>query len=65
LVRAKNWGVHAELPAEIALEPALAREIVRRFKLAAPVVDALNGAILKGSEGMEKNRSTLGRKPLF
>ena len=65
LVRAKNWGVRTELPAEIALEPALAREIIRRFKLAAPVVDALNGAILKGNGGMEKDRSTLGRKPLF
>ena len=34
------------MPAELALQPQFAREIVRRMKLAAPVVDALNGAIL-------------------
>jgi uncharacterized protein (TIGR02453 family) len=65
LVRAKNWGVRASLPAELALEPTLAREIVRRFKLAAPVVDALNGAILKGGDASMGERSMLGRKPLF
>ena len=48
LLRAKNWGVRANLPAELALEPTFAREIVRRMRLAAPVVDALNGAILAG-----------------
>jgi len=48
LLRAKNWGVRASLPAELALEPTLAREIVRRMRLAAPVVDALNGAVLAG-----------------
>jgi len=48
LLRAKNWGVRASLPAELALQPTLAREIVRRMRLAAPVVDALNGAILAG-----------------
>ena len=36
------------MPAELALQPTLAREIVRRMRLAAPVVDALNGAILAG-----------------
>jgi len=48
LLRAKNWGVRASLPAELALEPTLSREIVRRMRLAAPVVDALNGAVLAG-----------------
>jgi hypothetical protein len=33
---------------ELALQPQFAREIVRRMKLAAPVVDALNEAILAG-----------------
>ena len=64
-VRAKNWGVRASLPAELALEPKLAREIVRRFKLAAPVVEALNGAILKGGDASMRERSMVGRKPLF
>ena len=46
LVRAKNWGIHASLPAELALDPSLAKEIVRRFRLATPLVDMLNAAIL-------------------
>ena len=45
LLRAKNWGVRCALPAEAALRPQFAREIVRRMRLAAPVVEALNGAI--------------------
>jgi uncharacterized protein (TIGR02453 family) len=50
LVRAKNWGVRVSLPAELALEPVLAREIVRRFRMAAPLVETLNGAILKSGD---------------
>jgi uncharacterized protein (TIGR02453 family) len=46
LVRAKNWGVSATLPAEVALSPKLAAEIVKRMRVAAPIVDTLNGAIL-------------------
>jgi uncharacterized protein (TIGR02453 family) len=57
LVRAKNWGVRAALPAALALEPVLAREIVRRFRMAAPLVDALNEAILKGGGASTKERS--------
>ena len=47
LLRSRNWGVRAELPAELALKPALGREIVKKFKAAAPVIDALNEAILR------------------
>jgi uncharacterized protein (TIGR02453 family) len=59
LVRAKNWGVRASLPAELALEPVLAREIVRRFRMAAPLVETLNGAILKGGGASTKENSEL------
>jgi uncharacterized protein (TIGR02453 family) len=45
LVRAKCWGVHATLPADAALEPSLAREIVRRFRLTTPLIDTLNNAM--------------------
>jgi len=45
LLRARNWGVHAYLPAEAALKPNFSREIARRFRLAAPLIEALNGAI--------------------
>lgn len=50
LVRAKSWGVHAMLPGEAALEPTLARVIVRRLRLAAPMIDTLNEAILMRDE---------------
>jgi uncharacterized protein (TIGR02453 family) len=54
LLRAKDWGVSVSLPAELALEPRLLSEIVKRFKVAMPVVNALNGAILGGDQEREK-----------
>ena len=68
LLRAKNWGVHVSLPPETALEPSLGKEIIKRFRLATPLVDALNGAIF---EGMNASSSQLpgdaakARRPLF
>ena len=50
LVRAKSWGVRAWLPGEAALEPTLAREIVRRFRMATPLIETLNKAILTRDE---------------
>jgi uncharacterized protein (TIGR02453 family) len=46
LLRARNWGVRATLPAALALDPSLSREIARHFQLAAPLVHTLNAAIL-------------------
>jgi uncharacterized protein (TIGR02453 family) len=46
LLRAKNWGVHANLPPALAFEPALAREIATRLRRMAPLVETLNQAIL-------------------
>ncbi|MBB5065056.1 DUF2461 domain-containing protein [Granulicella mallensis] len=60
LLRAKNWGVQVSLPSEIALDPALLQEAVQRFRLAAPLVHALNGAILEASEAVRKPS-----RPLF
>jgi uncharacterized protein (TIGR02453 family) len=54
LLRAKDWGVSVSLPAELALEPNLSGEIVKRFKAAMPLVNALNGAILGGEEERAK-----------
>ncbi len=48
LLRARNWGVGASLPPELALQASLAAEIARRFRLAAPLVHQLNAAILAG-----------------
>ncbi|HEX4154549.1 MAG TPA: DUF2461 domain-containing protein [Acidobacteriaceae bacterium] len=49
LLRARNWGLHATLPEGCAVEPVLLKEILRRFRLLAPVVDTLNEAILSGA----------------
>jgi hypothetical protein len=46
LLRARNWGVHLLLPGDAALKPSLVKEVAKGFKAAAPLVDALNGAIL-------------------
>ena len=64
LLRAKNWGVHVSLPAALALEPSLSKEILKRFKLATPLIDALNGAILTGTAtGLDRKPES--RRPLF
>jgi uncharacterized protein (TIGR02453 family) len=45
LIRCRQWGLAATLPADTALKSDLAAIIVRHFKIAAPVVDALNTPI--------------------
>lgn len=45
LVRCRQWGLAATLPADAALDAKIAATVVRYFKLAAPVVDALNTPI--------------------
>jgi uncharacterized protein (TIGR02453 family) len=44
-----RWGVSATLPADAAVNPGLLKEIVRRFRLAAPVVAFLNSGIASGT----------------
>ncbi len=45
LIRCRQWGLAATLPAKAALDAAFATTIIRYFRLAAPVVDALNTPI--------------------
>lgn len=45
LIQCRQWGLSATLPAEAALEPGITATLIRHFKLAAPVVDALNTPI--------------------
>ncbi len=45
LLRHKQLYLHAHLPAKLLATPDLQKEIVRRFKLMAPFVDALNDAL--------------------
>lgn len=42
LIRCRQWGLAAELPAKAALKKDIADVVIRYFKVAAPIVDALN-----------------------
>jgi uncharacterized protein (TIGR02453 family) len=50
LIRCRQWGIAATLPAKDALDPKLAATIIRHFRLAAPIVDALNTPIAAASQ---------------
>jgi uncharacterized protein (TIGR02453 family) len=45
LIRCRQWGLAATLPAETALKPDLAAIVIRHFKIATPIVNALNTPI--------------------
>lgn len=45
LIRCRQWGLSTTLPAAEALKPGFAALLTKHFKLAAPVVDALNTPI--------------------
>jgi len=46
LIRCRQWGLATTLPVSVALETNFAATLSRYFKLAAPVVEALNTPIL-------------------
>jgi uncharacterized protein (TIGR02453 family) len=45
LIQCRQWGLAATLPAAEALQSNLAATVIRYFRIAAPVVDALNTPI--------------------
>lgn len=45
LIQCRQWGLAATLPPTEALKPSLAATIIRHFRIAAPIVDALNTPI--------------------
>jgi uncharacterized protein (TIGR02453 family) len=57
LLLCRQWGVEATLAPKAALQDDLANQVIRRFRLAAPLVNALNTPLLAG---IEKKR-----RPLF
>ena len=59
LIRARQWGVEAELPVEAALKPNFAAEITRHFRLAAPIVAVLNTPIAASLEVRSKPRKPI------
>jgi uncharacterized protein (TIGR02453 family) len=56
LLVCRQWGVGATLPAEFATDPKLLKEILRRFKLAAPLVHFLNAGIIGKEAGSLNSR---------
>jgi uncharacterized protein (TIGR02453 family) len=46
-IKWRQWGVTAHLPAETALGANLAKEIEKRFRLAAPLVEFLNAPLAR------------------
>jgi uncharacterized protein (TIGR02453 family) len=59
LIRCRQWGLSATLPVEAALKPNFGAEIVRHFKLAAPIIAALNTPIAASLEEREKPRKMI------
>ena len=45
LIRCRQWGLATTLPVAEALKPNFAATLIRNFKIAAPIVDALNTPI--------------------
>ena len=57
LIRCRQWGLAATLPAEAALDPGFANQIIRHYKLAAPVIAALNTPIAASLEERKPQRT--------
>jgi uncharacterized protein (TIGR02453 family) len=45
LVKCRQWGLVARLPAESATRPTFVKDVVERFKVAAPLVALLNAPL--------------------
>ena len=56
LIRCRQWGLAATLPVDAALDPKFSDVLIRHFKLAAPMVAALNTPISASLEEAAKPR---------
>jgi uncharacterized protein (TIGR02453 family) len=54
LIQCRQWGLSTTLPADAALDEGFAATLIRHFRLAAPVVDALNTPIAAALEPRRK-----------
>jgi uncharacterized protein (TIGR02453 family) len=54
LIQCRQWGLAATLPASDALKPSLAATVIRHFRIAAPIVDALNTPIAAAQPSRKK-----------
>lgn len=53
-IKWRQWGVITTLPVADALKPKLAGTVEERFRLAAPLVDFLNGPLLRAAGARKK-----------
>jgi uncharacterized protein (TIGR02453 family) len=60
LIRCRQWGLSATLPTEAALKPDFATEVMRHFKLASPIIAALNTPI---AESIKPRKSVMFSLP--
>jgi uncharacterized protein (TIGR02453 family) len=54
LIQCRQWGLSTTLPATAAFDAGFADELVRHFRLAAPVVEALNAPIVAAAAPRKK-----------
>lgn len=54
LIRCRQWGLSTSLPTSAALEPGFATTLIRHFRLATPVVEALNTPLTASLESHKK-----------
>jgi uncharacterized protein (TIGR02453 family) len=54
LIRGRQWGLSVTLGSEAALDPKFAQTIARHFRLAAPLVDALNAPLVSALKPKRK-----------
>jgi len=54
LIRCRQWGLSTTLPAVAALDAGFAKVLIRHFKLAVPMVDALNTPLVTALAAQKK-----------
>jgi uncharacterized protein (TIGR02453 family) len=62
LLLCRQWGVEGKLSSSASLQKDFAEQIVRRFRLASPLVDALNAPLLLSVQ--KKRRPLFGLEPV-
>jgi uncharacterized protein (TIGR02453 family) len=62
LLLCRQWGLEARLAPAVALEKDFARKVIQCFRLATPLVDALNAPLVTSME--KKRRPLFGFQPM-
>jgi uncharacterized protein (TIGR02453 family) len=54
LIRMKSWLYWVEIEADLAESPKLLNEVLKRFRIAAPVVEMLNAPLVSGKRAQSR-----------